>query len=235
MDCQFRKIKAADYPKIEQLIYETWDYKKYCLKEKSAKYMSKIFLYQCLIEHTFSKVAVYEDEVIGVILGRCQKRKKEEQEVHNKKSKRITKYYFRLFWNIFLFSLSKDGRNNSRLGDIIAQVDKRLYQKCQISFEGELVFFVVDERLRGLGVGKQLFNYFRDYMKYQKTKNFYVFTDTTCNYRFYERQGFERLAEETVKLSTCNGDFYEDFFIYQYEFPAVRHQEISYYFTDLTH
>lgn len=54
----------------------------------------------------------------------------------------------------------------------------------------ELSVFAVDEQCRGMGVGSALFEKFPDGTQ-EKSPDFYLFTDTGCNYPFYLKRGME--------------------------------------------
>lgn len=97
-------------------------------------------------------------------------------------------------------AMSKEGRKIGKMFGKIDQVDEILLKSTRTNFDGELAFFVVDGNQRGSGVGKQLYQQFLDYMTSENLKTFFLFTDTTCNYGFYEHQGLKRLAEETLDL-----------------------------------
>lgn len=97
-------------------------------------------------------------------------------------------------------AMSKEGHKIGKMFGKIDQVDEILLKSTRTNFDGELAFFVVDGNQRGSGVGKQLYQQFLDYMTSENLKTFFLFTDTTCNYGFYEHQGLKRLAEETLDL-----------------------------------
>ena len=69
---------------------------------------------------------------------------------------------------------------------------------------------------RGKGIGKQLFQSALDYMKEQKLNTLYLFTDTSCNYEFYEHQGMIRKGEKKQTLNVNGQSAKMNFFIYDY-------------------
>nr|WP_246566699.1 GNAT family N-acetyltransferase [Tissierella simiarum] len=62
-----------------------------------------------------------------------------------------------------------------------------------------LTLFAVIEECRGLGVGKTLISYLDEYLKEHNTHNIYLYTDSACNYGFYDNHGFVQLGEENCK------------------------------------
>lgn len=61
---------------------------------------------------------------------------------------------------------------------------------------------------------EKLFQTVIDYMKSQDISNFYLFTDTSCNYPFYEHMGLTRRCEKKQIIGE-KGDM--TFFIYEYQ------------------
>ena len=64
-----------------------------------------------------------------------------------------------------------------------------------LNYDAEVAFFAIHPESRGKGVGKQLFQRLMDYFKQEQLRKFYLFTDTSCNYPFYECRGMERRGE----------------------------------------
>ena len=86
-----------------------------------------------------------------------------------------------------------------------------------VDFQGEVSFFAIDENYRGLGIGKNLFESLLYYMKEQNIQQFYLFTDTSCNYGFYEHQGMRREHEKSLTMDIANQKQVMKFFIYSYQ------------------
>jgi len=87
----------------------------------------------------------------------------------------------------------------------------------EAEFDGVLTLFAVTEDCRGLGVGKKLLSNLCDYLRNHNTKHIYLYTDSTCNYGFYDSQGFERLAEKSFE-TTCESKLVTmNVFLYGYK------------------
>ena len=98
----------------------------------------------------------------------------------------------RMLLSVASLFLSKEGRMVTRFFSGVEEIDQQLLQDTQTEYQGEIAFFAVNSRYRGIGLGKKLFDAARDYMRNRRISNFFLFTDTTCNYPFYERRGMER-------------------------------------------
>ena len=101
----------------------------------------------------------------------------------------------KLILTVFSLLCSKEGREILRAFLRVARIDRELLHHCS-AYDGELVFFVVSRTCRGRGVGKTLFQSAMEYMRSQKISSFYLFTDTSCNYGFYEHQGMQQVAKK---------------------------------------
>ena len=85
-----------------------------------------------------------------------------------------------------------------------------------------MALFAVDAACRGKGVGKMLFQSALAYMKEQDLDEFYLFTDTSCNYGFYEHQGMTRQQEKEHVFDIKGQRAKMNFFIYAYQLREQR-------------
>ncbi|MFQ9310692.1 MAG: GNAT family N-acetyltransferase [Paraclostridium sordellii] len=84
------------------------------------------------------------------------------------------------------------------------------------TFQGCTQLFVVSRESRDLGVGKNLIKHLFDYMKSMDVKSLYLFTDTRCNYRFYDSQNFNSIDEKEVYFDSIGSSL--NIFLYSYNF-----------------
>ena len=64
-----REYQETDRQALEDIIRETWKYDRFCCA-KVAKKMAKVYLNSCLIEQTFTRVAVINHIPVGIIMGK---------------------------------------------------------------------------------------------------------------------------------------------------------------------
>ena len=206
----FREYKKCDAPYFEEIIRKTWQYDQFCGKEVSRK-ISRVYLLECLSHQTFTQVALLNNKPIGVIM--CANK-------HTHKTPLWIKV-MHIKATISLL-LSKEGRAVGEVFRAIAGVDDELLAMQSKTYDGELVFFAVSEESRGTGVGKALFEKAVDYMQTQRIDDFYLYTDSSCNYGFYQHQGMKRVAEKvySVPMKIKN-----EMNFYLYEYGRVNHGE----------
>lgn len=202
MQITIREYQNKDFQDLEKIIRETWHYDEFSSPETAAK-LARVFLSSCLTNHTFSRVALLNNKPIGIIL------------VKNIATHKCPlKYRLKQIKSIISLYLSKEGRNVSKIFESVNGIDKQLLADVNKLYSAELALFAVDTSCRGKGVGKILFNAALEYLKEQNLKEFYLFTDTSCNYGFYEHQGMVRRCEKEHIFNIKGQQAKMKFFIY---------------------
>lgn len=205
MQIELREYQKQDFKALETIIRETWHYDDFS-SPKTAVKLARVFLSSCLTNYTFSRVAVMDGNVVGIILA-------------NNIAKHECPLSNRLLQIKSILSLysSREGRNVSKIFGNVNGIDKQLLNENNKIYPAELALFAVGSSCRGKGIGKILFQATLDYMKQEKLKEFYLFTDTSCNYGFYEHQGMKRCLEKKHVFSIKGQQAVMNFFIYDYQ------------------
>lgn len=199
----FREYGDADRDALAAVIRETWQYDRFCSR-KTASAMSYVYLYACLCQQTFTQVALYEGVPVGIIMASKLSGKS-----------RGRKFRFKAFKAVLRLLLTKEGRRTARFFGGISKTDDKLLTDCKTDYSGELTFFAVNPRFRSLGIGRELYSRALDYMKHEGISSFFLFTDTSCNYGFYEKHGMERRGEKRSSFKFEGVSFDMSFFIYE--------------------
>ena len=200
-DINYREIQRGDYPALESIVRKTWGYDKFC-SPRIARKMSRLYLAACLASQTFIRVAELHGTPVGVIMAK------------NEKTYRTPpRYAARMAAAMASIYLTAEGRRVARFFQDIDKLDRELLKESATAFDGELAFFAVAEAARGSGIGRGLFTRAVDYLRGEKLRNFYLFTDSTCNYGFYEHCGMRRLCERDVCLNPARPEKMR-FFLY---------------------
>lgn len=204
MEIQLRAYEKQDSRPLEDIIRETWNYDRFA-SSKTAKKLARAFLTSCLTNYTFSQVAVLDGEPVGIILVN------DIEKHHCKIGDR-----FRQIQALLSLYFSGEGRKTMKIFESVNGIDKKLLKKTQKTYPAELALFAVASKCRGKGIGKNLFQSALAYMEQQGLKEFYLFTDTSCNYRFYEHQGMVRRCEMEHVFELAGQKVRMQFFIYDY-------------------
>lgn len=199
----YRPYESQDFKSLSKIINITWGHEK-SYNHTTAVRLSNAYLRLCMTEQTFTQVALAEGKPIGIIMGN------DLRNCHY-----TLKLRLQARWAIFMLSLTAEGRGAWHFFEEINQVYDKLLSEQPQSYEGELSFFAVHPDYRSLGIGKELYSRFLQYMTGKYIQRFYVFTDTSCNYGFYESRGLFRCGTEKVELKV-NG-WLEEFLFFIYE------------------
>lgn len=205
MQIELREYQKQDFKALETIIRETWHYDDFSTSKTAVK-LARVFLSSCLTNYTFSRVAVVDGNVAGIILA-------------NNITKHKCPLSNRLLQIKSILSLysSKEERNVSKIFGNVNGIDKQLLNENNKTYPAELALFAVSSSCRGKGIGKMLFQSALNYMKQEKLKEFYLFTDTSCNYGFYEHQGMQRRLEKKHIFYIKGQEAVMHFFIYDYQ------------------
>lgn len=204
MQITLRDYQKQDFKALEDIIRKTWHYDDFS-SPKTASKLARVFLTSCLTNYTFSRVAVDNGVPVGIILAN-------NKSLH-KCPLSLKLQQIRALISLFL---SKEGRKVSKIFENVSGIDKQLLSECGKSYPAELALFAVNSSYRGKGIGKILFQSVLDYMNEQKINEFYLFTDTSCNYGFYEHKGMVRRCEKEHLFNIKGQNAKINFFIYDY-------------------
>lgn len=205
----FREYKDQDEKKMEEIIIKTWNYNKFC-DDRVARLLSEVFLFSCLGNQTYTQIAELNGEILGVIMAK---------DVKNHKPS--FKYRFKLIRSLSSIKLSKKGREALDIFQKVREIDDRLLESSGKLYSGELAFFAMDSEYRGMGIGKSLFEKAKKYMESSRIDNFFLFTDTSCNFGFYDHLGMQKNNEEKTFFDFYNTKQDSIFFIYDFSFSGI--------------
>ncbi|MEG0295273.1 MAG: GNAT family N-acetyltransferase [Clostridium sp.] len=204
----YRKVHKNDYATIKTLINKAFKFEGYIKNPKMLDKCLTIYLRSCLASKTFSSVAVKDGNVIGIILGSSKNNKSIFNSInHNLMSA------FIIF--SFLFESKKDREHLKEYLKISKSYDE-LIKNRKNDFQGCIDLFIVSNECQGLGVGKQLVSNLMAYMKDNSVSNLYLYTDSNCNYGFYDSQGFKQLDSRDVDILTTTDSVLLNVYLYGY-------------------
>lgn len=202
---EFREIIPTDYAALEKIIRDAWNYESFA-SPKTALKMSKLMLASYLANQNFTCVAVNNGEPVGVIMAKAARQPPHRAPLG---------YTLSRLASALALLVSKEGRAVAHMQKAFSSLDEKLLVESGQTFEGEIAFFAIAETQQGLGLGKTLFDRALCFFQTQGAKNFFLYTDSTCNYGFYEHRNMKRLNEQNYSLRP-----YKDmdilFFLYGY-------------------
>ena len=210
-----RRLRRADYPVLVELIRQTWyadqtdgdtgghEPADRARRHSVAWRLAAIDTHDCLARATHAAVAEQNGRVLGVILGSIPM---------NVTRAQVLRHRLRQVRLALPMLASGAGRNGlcEQLG--ILHADRTLTRTVGKTYQAEIALFLVSPEAKGHGVGGRLFAHMLDWFQAIGVSEYFLFTDTTCDYGFYEHKGLERMAAETLSLApgeTLNCFLYE--------------------------
>ncbi|MCH7395966.1 GNAT family N-acetyltransferase [Acinetobacter dispersus] len=177
------ELSETDLDKINQLIVSIWDYHSW-VQEKNIKPMAEFMLGEVIINSSCIFVVRDGEEIVGVIAASII------DNIRQKATAKIRKY-------TALKALISDKRDEvfaCYLDTLI--LNETLLLRSGKNFNASLNLFIIDERYQGMGIGNKLYSFFSEYLINKKIDEFFLYTDDSSNFQFYERKGLNRIEEE---------------------------------------
>ena len=198
-----RRFYKEDAPALEDVIRKTWKYDAFCSSETAAR-LAHVYLYSSLANQTFNAVAIVDGKPCGIIMAK-----------HIQKHRCPFSLKLQSLLAIVRLLITREGREIYSFHGKIRNVDQELLDGSRKTYGGELSFFVLDEAVRGLGIGKQLYAAVLTYMRQENIQSFYLlYTDSSCNYGFYEHRGVQRRGETEMVVKLAGQQAPMKFFLY---------------------
>ncbi|PDY44423.1 GNAT family N-acetyltransferase [Bacillus pseudomycoides] len=204
----YRSLVKEDYESVKELIGEAFGFTEFIKDKKFLDSILNIYLQSCILGSSFSKVAEKNNKIIGVILGDSKKDKNRLKKAYNTLSLAYTM--------LKVFMTNKENKKFIKEFSEVQDTYKELIQGKEDDFQGCIQLFIVSGESRGLGVGKALMKHLFHYMKSMDVKSLYLYTDTRCNYGFYDSQNFERINEKEIDFDSMKASL--NIFLYRYNF-----------------
>ena len=205
-DITYRDLEKEDYPRLERIIGETWGFSRRCKNKKVAGLLEKAYWASLLTQENFARVALINGKPVGVVLARREG-----------KGKRNFAMNFRGLFYMFRLAVNAEGRSNLKIFRELNQQNRRMFKEQGEKFDSELIYLNIMRNKKGKGLGNQLWEDTKNYIKNSGGKNFFFFTDTTCDYKFYEKKGCRRIAASEKILDIGGQRKHLEMYLYKYD------------------
>lgn len=186
-----KPIEKQDLPVIRKIITEEWYDQSAQDFPKATDAFVHFDVNSCLMKSNFGQVAVHNDEVVGVILGRDNKNPSRLNELIDDP-------------HDHLLTLLNAPRKATKLLVSYLEAEnsayESLFEKASMNYDGEVVLFITKKAVRGLGVGSKLFHSLLNHFDNVSVDSFYLYTDESCNFNFYHHKGLYQRGVEAVDL-----------------------------------
>lgn len=182
---QIQKLRARDQKKAIAFAIEGMHFNKFTKNKVLLRLYGRYFWYLAYTDAT-DVLAAYEGEtLLGVLT------------VHMHSEKRPHRTALRLLFIKFAEWVQKLAFGKG--AEPYSRANLQMYGEYFFRYraDGEIGFLAADPKLLKRGVGSFLL---RALEERYPDKEFYLFTDESCSYLFYDRRGFERFSERDIVL-----------------------------------
>ncbi len=204
----FRSFRKEDAEGSRRLIGDAWYPKDSFSDQALRKDIINLEAMYALFASDWCLVAETEGEVKGVIYGRFSRRRAFFGNFPR---------CFPLFWTVLklLFRSRASRRALAEEWDY-SRAMRKLKRGKDLKKTAECTLFIVKSDLRGRGLGKKLMGELVNKARENGKRAIHLFTDTSCNYGFYDALGFERLSSHTLSFRS-EEEKEETFDVYLYK------------------
>lgn len=204
---ELKNVEQQDIPEIKRLIYMTWEWPKQLKSQTVLDAALGIYANQVLNQSTFAKAATLDGKMVGVIF--CAA--KEENPVYRMLQDDGSEH------TIALLNAPESERLDicNALTTLAQTYTNHLNGR---EYDGTITFLAISPEAQGLKLGKKLWTAAVEYFKTHNVRSMYLFTDTSCNYGFYEHLGMSRQHEQNCKFFLNNQELKITSFLYDYNF-----------------
>ena len=189
----FRPVTEEDYPAMIELLKESWDFSFFFRDRAAREVMYTDYLYRCLKEITWGEAAYADGELAGFLTGAVRGRKRITDQ--KRLAERMKETRSRL-----VTYMRRDENNGVGAAGNAGKFYEQAVAKLPDTVNGRIELFLVAKKFRRRGIGKRLLRRFETYLRQCSAGGCYVETDSMCDYRFYDRQGFRRTDRKRFSL-----------------------------------
>ncbi|KRM91982.1 GNAT family N-acetyltransferase [Liquorilactobacillus cacaonum] len=189
----YRKISDDDYQTVLEMVIETWDYREW-IEKPLVRPMAEFFLCDLLVGSDDVFVAVVDNSVVGIVATSHEQWSRLQFIWQRRQLKSLAQLAGYEDKN-YIFAQYMETMN----------IDEELLALSNKKYGGALNLLIVKKGFQGMGIGGKLFEHFYNYLKELKVKNFYLFTDNSSNFRFYDYKGLKCINQKNFFWKDKNG------------------------------
>ena len=197
MSIEIKDLNPNDYDIAREFAVEGMNLNRYCEYGYEIFLYSKYALYKELLKSTQILAAYEKDKLVGILMAKMRNEPLKVNSIWLNTYVKSINFISNIFYKENLY----DKANKEMLEE---------YKKSN-QLDGEILFFVVDNKKKGKGIGTLLL---KELEKIEKGKKIYLYTDSDCTYQFYEKRGFTKEQERNIVLNFHGKDLPLTCFLY---------------------
>lgn len=173
-----RPIQKGDLDILTQIVRDVWEMDSLCGSEEAGRYLSNEYLIKTLNHSTSAQVAVMDGQIAGLVAIR--------------EGEKLPPFSFERE----KAPAGLGQKEIQTMRDHMTEYDRscqKLLQDSGYEFEGEITLLAVSPSSQGYGIGVKLFEKAKEQFGHRR---FFLYTDTSCHYQFYDHRGMKCLAKK---------------------------------------
>ena len=204
-----KEVTQSHIPQIKNIVKHIWAWEEMSESEEVLNATLTMYMNNVLYDSTYGRAAFVDGKMVGVIFGIMNGQyPKYRMMVENSMNPAIA-----------LINASNNERKAfSEYMTKINAAYAQLLKGKENNYDGTLNFLVLSKEARGLGIGKKLWLTLAEHFKSHKAKSIYVYTDSDCNFKFYEHLGFNKAGALPITIDIYGKPYSPDIFMYDYDF-----------------
>lgn len=190
-----RPMSSDDYPVLIEMLRCMW-YADPAMDVETSRRLARADFEFCLSRSTEAWVAETPGGLAGVVLGGMADRRRMRRHMPMQ-----LRHLCRVAGSLLPLLASRAGRRGVHAMMCINAVDGRLLREAigeHGRYDAEVTLLLVGERVRGGGAGRRLFDRMMRTFRDAGVERYFLYTDTDCNFGFYDHLGLTRRGERTL-------------------------------------
>ena len=204
-----RDITQSDIPAIKAVVREVWAWEEFFEDDAVIEACVAIYFAPVLHEATFGRVALLDGKVVGVVFGAVDGQPPRYKHLLEDLTPHV------------LLMMQADERDRLGFCQYLTKLGatyKALISGIEDEYDGALDFLVLSRSAQGKGVGKQLWLALKEHLEAKSATKVYLYSDSDCNFGFYESQGFVRRSKMGMHAVYDGEEEVTEQYLYEYRF-----------------
>ena len=206
----YHQVTDKDFDELAMILSNQWATPEIRNNPIAMKHSGLMSLYYFMVHHTYTCVAEDNGKDVGLLI--CT----------DVKNRPIDMKYAKLLIGEVAFMIcNPETRDDGLAWGEYTKLARDLEDRTASGIDAELELFCLAPEYRGQGIGKRMFHSMVEFYKKTGTQNFFLHTDTSCTYPFYERRGMTRIGSQQTDIKSGDIDGIE-MYIYAADVNDIR-------------
>lgn len=183
MNVILREYQETDYSECEALVNKAWRFDQLFAAQPLCDLAKCLYTKGSILSSNYRQVVEVDGQVVGFLFGLNE---------HGKKPGNHFMFGLKILWRFMWIKNEKPNGNLALLSAL--KVHEQNRTSIHTRGKSEIVLFVVSEEYQGQGLGKRLWNGFKQHCQEGGVPSIFVETNYLGASSFYELLGFRRLG-----------------------------------------